>query len=181
MSKTISKKNHRLLAIAMFLPIVLVGLLLDRWSKDLTVLHLKESAPIDLIPGVIRLNYCENRGMAFGLLEGQRIFFIVLTVVVFAFVGVALWRCWIKTKFGYFATAICVSGAIGNFVDRLLQGYVVDMFEPTFIRFAIFNVADIFLTIGAILLGIYLLFFHDKALAHEQKEREPECGEIQQS
>ena len=87
-----------------------------------------------------------------------------------------MWRCWIKTAFGYFSTALCVSGAIGNFIDRLTQGFVVDMFEPTFIKFAIFNVADIYLTIGAILLGIYLLFVHDKIVAKEKEASATEAS-----
>jgi len=176
MSKTINKKTHLKLILALFVPVVLVGLVLDRLSKDLTILYLKDKDPIDLIPGVIRLTYCENRGAAFSLLEGQRWFFIVLTVIVLAFVAVALWRCWIKTAFGYFSTALCVSGAIGNFIDRLTQGFVVDMFEPTFIKFAIFNVADIYLTIGAILLGIYLLFVHDKIVAKKKEASATEAS-----
>ena len=176
MSKTTNNKRHLKLILALFVPVVLIGLVLDRISKDLTILYLKENEPINIIPGVVRLTYCENRGAAFSLLEGQRWFFIVLTVVVLAFVVVALWRCWIKTAFGYFSTALCVSGAIGNFIDRLMQGFVVDMFEPTFIKFAIFNVADIYLTIGAILLGVYLLFVHDKAVAKEKEASIPEAS-----
>ena len=85
MSKTINKKTHLKLILALFVPVVLVGLVLDRLSKDLTILYLKDKDPIDLIPGVIRLTYCENRGAAFSLLEGQRWFFIVLTVIVLAY------------------------------------------------------------------------------------------------
>ena len=81
MSTTINKKTHLKLILALFVPVVLVGLVLDRLAKDLTILYLKDKDPIDLIPGVIRLTYCENRGAAFSLLEGQRWFFIVLAVL----------------------------------------------------------------------------------------------------
>lgn len=166
------------MSLALFLPIVVIGLVLDRLTKDLTVLYLKNSEPIELVPGVLRLTYCENKGAAFSILEGRLGFFIVLTVVVLAFIAVALWRGWIKTWFGYASTALCVSGAIGNFIDRALQGYVVDMIEPTFIRFAVFNVADIYLTVGAVLVGIYLLFQHDKALEKENEAAAKSAADV---
>ncbi len=150
---------------ALVLPIAACGILLDRVTKILAVSFLKGHPPVDIIRSVIRLNYAENTGAAFNLFRGQRTFFIFLTVAVLAFVAYALYKGWIRNTFGYCSVGLCISGAIGNFTDRLLYGYVVDMFEPTFIRFAIFNVADICLTIGGILLAVYLLFFHDKASA----------------
>ena len=165
--KTLSPQLKK--TFALVLPVVCVGILLDRGVKILSVAFLKNHPPVDVIPGVFRLNYAENTGAAFSIFRGERTFFIILTVVVLALVAFVLYKGWIRSTFGYWAIALCVSGALGNFIDRLLYGYVVDMFEPTFIRFAIFNVADIFLTIGGILLAVYLLFCHDKEERRQQK------------
>lgn len=143
------------------LPITLGGILLDQLTKVLAILHLKDQGPVVCIPGILQLHYAENTGAAFSMLNGQRYFFIGLTVLVLAIVTWILWKGLLKNAFGYCALALCLSGTIGNFIDRLIRGYVVDLFEPTFISFAIFNVADICLTIGAILLAVYLLFFHE--------------------
>lgn len=155
---------------ALLLPIAAGGILLDRITKALAVSFLKDHTPVEIIRGVIRFSYAENTGAAFNLFRGQRVFFIILTVAVLAFVAYVLYKGWIRNAFGYCSVGLCVSGAIGNFIDRLLYGYVVDMFEPTFIRFAIFNVADICLTIGGVLLAVYLLFIHDKASASKASD-----------
>lgn len=143
------------------LPITLGGILLDQLTKVLAISYLKNQAPVNVIPGILQLHYAENTGAAFSMLNGQRFFFIGLTVLVLAVVVWILWKGLLKNTFGYCALALCLSGTIGNFIDRLIRGYVVDMFEPTFISFAIFNVADICLTIGGILLAVYLLFFYE--------------------
>ena len=153
--------------LAVSLPIVAAGIALDRISKDLVTVYLKGSTPVELIPGVLRLRYSENTGAAFSILEGQRWFFLVLTVLVLGIAVYALLRGWVRSLFGVASVACCISGAIGNFVDRLTQGYVVDMIEPTFMRFAVFNVADSFLTVGCILLAVYLLFFHEQLAPKE--------------
>ena len=157
--------------LTLVLPLTVGGVIVDQLTKIWAANCLKGHAPINLIPGIIRLHYAENTGAAFSMLSGQRFFFIALTLIVLAAVGYVLWKGHLRNNFGYCAIALCVSGTIGNFIDRLLYGYVVDMFEPTFISFAIFNVADICLTIGGILLAVYLLFLHENH--RPSKEAQP--------
>ena len=91
--------------------------------------------------------------------EGQRWFFVVVTLVILAAMVVAVRKKWVRHPMGLWALAAIAGGAVGNFIDRLLLGYVIDMFEVEFIRFAVFNVADSFLVCGTIVLVIYMLFF----------------------
>jgi signal peptidase II len=88
-------------------------------------------------------------------------------------VGYALVRRWPKTPLGTWSLCVVTGGALGNFIDRAVNGYVVDMFEFDFIDFAIFNVADVFITVGGILFCLYLLFVHEKK---EQKEGERDAA-----
>ena len=93
------------------------------------------------------------------MLEGGRWFFLIMTAAAFVFMGVALKKKWITHATGLWAMASIAGGAIGNLIDRIRLGYVVDMIEVTFMKFAVFNVADCFVVCGAILLVIYVFFF----------------------
>lgn len=138
------------------LPIfIVIGIILDQWVKLAISQHFKLFEQKVLIKGVLSLTYLKNNGAAWSILEGQQWFFIVMTVLV---LGVAVWflfRNLNKTWYAIGLTLI-ISGALGNFIDRVRQGYVVDMFQLDFISFPIFNVADILLSIGfmVLLLGI---------------------------
>ncbi len=158
---------------SLVVPIVVLGVALDQYVKYWATQSLKDRGIIDWIPGVLRLHYKLNDGSAFSMLEGQRTLFIVLTVIALAFVVYVIVRGLVQGWFGLTALALCISGTIGNFIDRVRTGYVVDMFEPTFIDFAIFNVADIFLTVSCVMLCIYILFIYgkgEKAAESAQKE-----------
>jgi signal peptidase II len=152
------------------LPIIIIGLLADRAVKQLAVMLFKNGDTYELIPGILRLTYAENKGAAFSMLSGQLEFFIILSVIVLIFAFYVLIRGHIHGIFGVIALSVCISGAIGNFIDRLAYGYVVDMFEPIFINFAIFNVADILLNVGGAAFAIYFLFVHDRA---KEKDESP--------
>lgn len=130
---------------------------------------------VGFIPHVLGLTHIHNTGAAFSMLEGggARWFFVILTV---AFVGAALWVLFGKKichPLGTWSWVMLIAGAIGNLIDRCLFGYVVDMFEVLFFRFAIFNVADIFVVVGGILFCVYYLFLHDR----KDKKEGPEQGE----
>lgn len=119
---------------------------------------------LGLIPDVFHLTYAENRGAAFSILEGKLGFFVAVTVVM---VGLLLYMAklgYIRGAFGRLAAVFIIGGALGNLTDRLLRGYVVDMFDFRLIHFAIFNVADIFITIGGVMLAIYFVFLDGKNL-----------------
>ena len=112
---------------------------------------------LTLIPGVIALRPAKNTGMAMGMLQGNALPILIVSVVL---VGVCGWLMRDVKPSGLAAVAISMmaGGAIGNMIDRLALGYVVDMFELLFIDFYIFNVADVGVVCGAILCGLSLLF-----------------------
>ena len=144
------------------LPILFVLVLLgiDQFTKYLAVVHLQPIREIVLIDGVFSLFYHENAGMAFGLFQGGRWVFVGLTVVAlagFVYFYISLPKTRYHNVMRLFLL-ILIGGALGNFVDRLIQGYVVDFFYFSLINFPIFNVADVFLVVAVFGLAIMLLF-----------------------
>ena len=144
---------------------------IDQVSKYLTVANIALGEAVPAIPGLFQLTYLKNTGMAFSLLEGGRWFFLVMTAVAFVLMFVAVKKKWINHPVGLWALASIAGGAVGNLIDRVRLGYVIDMIEVTFVDFAVFNIADSFVVIGAILLVIYAFFF-DKA---EEKPHDSGC------
>lgn len=142
--------------------VIAAGVILDQWSKYMAVLHLQGTDGVDLIPGVFRLTYLENRGAAFGVLQGQQWFFYIITAVILVAVLLVYRRMPSGRKF--LPLRVCavliVSGALGNLIDRVGQGYVVDFFYFELIDFPVFNVADIFVTVSAVLLAVLLLLYY---------------------
>lgn len=138
--------------------ILLIGT--DQYTKYLALAHLKGSDGITLIPGILKLQYLENRGMAFGLLQGKQIIFLIFCLVFFAVIFYVLVRI---PKNRYYLPLMIVGaflagGAAGNFIDRLFRGYVVDFIYFSCIDFPIFNVADIYVVGGGFFL-VALTFF----------------------
>lgn len=142
---------------------VAITVLLDQWTKHLAVLYLKDQTPISIIDGVFKLQYLENRGAAFGLLQDQRLYFYFSMLLISIFV---IWF-YIKVPMTkkYLPLRICsvfvLSGGLGNFIDRIRLNYVVDFFYFELIDFPIFNVADIYVTVSMFVL-LYLIFFYYK-------------------
>ena len=135
---------------------------LDQWTKYLASAYLAGQHDMILIPGILQLHYLENRGAAFGVLQNQQWIFIILCVLFLAFAVYAYARI-PKTKHFFplnLITVVLVSGAIGNLIDRIRLKYVIDFVYVSVIDFPVFNVADIYVTISAVLLFIYLIFFY---------------------
>lgn len=109
------------------------------------------------IPGLLSFTNLRNIGAAWSILEGQQWFFIVISIVALILICYFLWRYRANWYFGW-PLSLILAGTIGNFVDRLRLGYVVDMFQLDFINFPIFNIADMCLTVGVILMIIAILF-----------------------
>lgn len=132
--------------------IALAAVALDQGVKALA----RHAEGFTLIPGVLAFTYAENTGMAFSLFSGQPWLLALLSLGLM----VLGWRILRRYRLGPWsrtAAMMMLGGAVGNLIDRLLTGYVVDMFEVLFVRFAIFNVADAFLTVGCILMAASLL------------------------
>jgi signal peptidase II len=131
-----------------------------------------------LLPGLIRLTHIDNIGAAFSILEGKRIMFLILTAIVCAALLMLLLTGKISGRLGQISASMLLGGAIGNAIDRAVSGYVVDMFEFTFVNFAVFNIADIFITSGGTLFCLYiiLLEYRDKH-KRERAVQQPENNE----
>ncbi|MBQ8814309.1 MAG: signal peptidase II [Lachnospiraceae bacterium] len=135
----------------------------DQWTKWLAVDKLKDNDPFVLIPGVFELNYTENRGAAFGMLQDQRGFFLAITAIVLIGVIWLFYRMPFKRYFQPLRAIFVVftAGTIGNLIDRMILGYVVDFFYIRLIDFPVFNVADLFIT-GSLAVFVLLILLKYK-------------------
>lgn len=131
-------------------------IVLDQLSKFWIVSNLELGQVRSFLPGIFSLTYLQNRGAAFSMLQDQQWLFAIITFLVIGF-GVYYFIKNIKGDFWLlFGLLLIISGGLGNFIDRVRLGYVVDMVHLDFMDFAIFNVADSYLTMGVILLFIAL-------------------------
>ena len=142
--------------VSIFISILLL-ILLDQAVKGYVVKEIPLGGMRRFIPKVVSLTYLKNSGAAFSMLENQQWFFAIITLIAMGAAFVYLYRHIKGSIWLLLGLTLIISGGIGNFIDRLRQGFVVDMFHLDFMNFAIFNVADIYLTIGVGLLLIYLL------------------------
>lgn len=157
----IQKTKSEILAICS----VLILVFLDQVTKFLAVVHLSPDAggrDVILWEGVFRLQYLENRGAAFGVLQGKRIVFFMITVVILLGVIWIFHRIPMERRFipMQIIAVFIFAGAVGNFIDRVRLGYVVDFFYFELINFPVFNVADIYVTCAAILFAVLFLFYY---------------------
>ena len=142
--------------VSIFISILLL-ILLDQAVKGYVVKEIPLGGMRRFIPKVVSLTYLKNSGAAFSMLENQQWFFTIITLIAMGAAFVYLYRHIESSIWLLLGLTLIISGGIGNFIDRLRQGFVVDMFHLDFMNFAIFNVADIYLSIGVGLLLIYLL------------------------
>ena len=134
----------------------------DQYTKAMAVVTLKDKPAIPIIPGILELNYLENRGAAFGMMQNQKIFFIFVAVVIIGCIIYMLVKAPAQRKYTilHILLVFIAAGAIGNMIDRLSLNYVVDFIYVKAINFPIFNVADIYVTVSTILLAIMLIFVY---------------------
>ena len=156
--------------------VLVVLVVLDQVSKGLLAGMLRERGDVQLVPGVLELHYLENTGAAFGIFRDRQWLFFVLTAVILAvvvFVFVRLYR----GLFGYsgsnegtvrrsvwlgYGLAVLSAGAVGNLIDRVVHGYVIDFICVRFVDFPVFNLADIYVTISCIFIVVFFLFIYKK-------------------
>ncbi|MBQ7925213.1 MAG: signal peptidase II [Lachnospiraceae bacterium] len=134
----------------------------DQLTKYLAIIKLKGQPAIELIPGVLELQYLENRGSAFGMLQNQKIFLLFVGVIFMAVMIFFLIKMPTEKKF-YFSHGVftfVIAGGIGNMVDRIRFDFVVDFISFVLIDFPIFNVADIYIVLGTITLFIMFMFVY---------------------
>ncbi|MBC8140405.1 MAG: signal peptidase II [Armatimonadetes bacterium] len=146
--------NDKTVPAALLYAIAIAVALLDQAVKAWVSARLPLGGTIAVIPDVFHLTYVQNKGMAFSLLSGQRLFLVAAAILVIG--GII----WVQRRYGSrvptlacWSLALALGGALGNLLDRARLGYVVDMFDARIIRFPIFNVADTAITFGVILLA----------------------------
>lgn len=135
---------------------------LDQVTKQLAVKYLYQKNPVVIIPGVFELNFLMNRGAAFGIMQNHQYFFAVVTCVVlfiliYIFIRIPSVSRFIPLRM---LLVLLMAGAVGNLLDRVYHGYVVDFFYFKLINFPIFNVADCYVVISVILLAVLVLFIY---------------------
>ena len=140
------------------IPLTIVLLIvLDQLVKWAVVSNIKLGEVKGFVPSIMSLTYLQNTGAAFSILENQQWLFTIITLLV---IGGAIWYL-IKNIKGSFwlisGLTLIIAGGLGNFIDRLRQGFVVDMFQVDFIYFAVFNVADTYLTFGVLIMLLVII------------------------
>ena len=140
---------------------IILGVIFDQYTKHLAVQYLQD-APYVIWENVFELHYLENRGAAFGMLQNQQTFFLIITAITLIAISVLYIRMPKQKHFIPFRICLVsiVTGAIGNLIDRVRLGYVVDFFYFKLINFPIFNVADIFATVACFLLIFLVMFYY---------------------
>lgn len=139
--------------------IVFLIVIFDQASKYFADSFLKGAESVSVIPGILSFHYHENKGAAWGILADQRWVFLIISTI--AIIGISVYLfCTRKEKFSFLfrlSLAFFIGGGIGNMIDRVALGYVIDFIQFDFFDFPIFNVADSFITIGAFLMLLHLL------------------------
>lgn len=141
--------------------IVFILIAIDQITKYIAVNNLKPLGSISIIDKILSFTFVENRGAAFGIFQGKTLLLSIITICILIAI-IYLYSQLPKTKVYRcirFCLVLIASGAVGNLIDRLLRGYVIDFFHATFINFPVFNVADIYVVVGAILMAIIVIFF----------------------
>ena len=145
----------------------------DQWLKHWTVttLELGESTPF--IPHIMQFTRLHNYGAAWSSLSGKTGFLLAMTTVLLLGVTVLLFKRIVRHPLGVISCVLILGGGIGNMIDRIALGYVVDMFELLLFEYPVFNLADCFVVVGAILGCIYYMWLYDK---YDAKKKEPQDG-----
>ena len=158
--------------IAIIAAAVLVGI--DQLTKYLALVNLKPIGSTTVVDGFLDLTFVENRGVAFGMFSGKKWFILLLTLCIVAFLVYYFVKMprtreyqWVRC-----AMVLVLAGAVGNMIDRVCRGYVGDFFEFTFFSWPVFNVADIYVVVGVIVLAALILFVIKEEPKLEKKKDE---------
>lgn len=140
----------------LYIPMIIILIIADQGLKFWISTNIKLGTSQVILPNVLALTNVRNDGAAWSVLSGQQWFFTVITIVALGMMGYFFWK--LRNDNLYMsAISLLIAGTLGNFIDRIRLGYVVDMFETLFMNFPIFNVADMCLTFGVIIVIIALI------------------------
>ncbi len=143
-------------------------LAVDQVTKYFVLLHLSNRGPMTLIAGLLEFSYVENTGAAFGLFKNMMWIIMLVCLAAFVVIGVLLFRYQNHTFFSYAASTLLLAGGVGNLLDRIFYGFVVDFIHVLFFNY-IFNFADCCITVGAALFILHVLI-----ISHREKNRNRE-------
>lgn len=135
---------------------------LDQQVKYLVSVNIPLGGSVPFLPYIMDLTYVKNTGCAFSLLEEHTWLLTIVSAVMSVLLGAAIAKGVFKHPLGKTTLSLLLAGAVGNFIDRALYGYVIDMFRTLFMEFAVFNVADICVVVGGIAAAAYYLFLYDR-------------------
>ena len=159
--------NKRVKMLLIDIVIAAVLLALDQYTKYLAINHLKNRPALVLIDGVLELQYLENRGSAFGMLQNQKFIILFVGIVFLAVIIFFLFRMPLQKKYNivHILLSVVIAGGIGNMVDRFRFDYVVGFISFVLINYPIFNVADCYIVVAMIILFLLFVFvFKEKDL-----------------
>lgn len=145
---------------------------LDQLVKYLVVQNIPLGHHVPFLPYILDLTYVQNTGAAFSLFNEHTWILTLISLVMSVILAVALVKKFFRHPLGRVCLSLLLAGAVGNLIDRALLGFVTDMFETTFVHFAIFNVADIGVVVGGILLCLHVIFAFGKGWKEEKEEEE---------
>ena len=160
----------RFLLYAAALLVMIAG---DQALKGWTVSHLELGESTPFIPAIMQLTRVHNYGAAWSSLSGKTVLLIAVTAVMMIAVAVLLLRRVVRHPLGVSACLLILGGGIGNIVDRIRLGYVVDMFDLLLFSYPVFNLADCFVVVGAILGAVYYLWIYEKFDARKKSNDSP--------
>ena len=165
-------KKKIIIEYSVYAAVIALGIIIDQITKLVAVKELMDSGSVTFIKGLIDFTYVENRGMAWGMFADHRWVFMVFSTVAIVVLTGFLVSGKSPSKLYSAAIALVISGGIGNMIDRVALGYVVDFIEFTFIDFPVFNIADSLVTVGAF--GLIILLIIDivrESVKESQKKR----------
>ena len=145
---------------------------LDQLVKYLVLENIPLGGHVPFIPYIMELTYIQNTGAAFAMFEEHTWMLALVSLVMSVVLAVAIWKNFFHHPLGKLTLTLLLAGAVGNLIDRVLRGFVVDMFNLLFMNFAVFNVADICVVVGGISAGLYYLFLAGKLEQKEEKDRD---------
>lgn len=156
-----------------YLALALAGVMVaaDQWVKVWAYTYLSERRSV--IPGLFYLTYLENSGAAFGIFQGQAFVLAIISIFILAGILAVMFSGKVISRVQIFSLALILAGGVGNMIDRLSRGFVIDYFDFSAIMgFPIFNLADVFVVVGTIALAVHILFFDGK-----KPEQQADVGE----
>lgn len=164
-------RKNKMPFVALLIAAVIV--LADQLIKFFVLNELKPIGTVKVIDGVFNLTYVENRGVAFGIFQDMRWVFVAVTCILLFLIIFYMFRKRPKGKLFYICAGMIIGGGVGNLIDRLVHGYVVDYLAVSFFP-PVCNFADYCITIGVFILVIYVIFFSDLLNSKEKYEEEDE-------